>query len=169
MIKACFYIFIILAIVAGTGIFFYLSFSIEPQDIINQADSDMTLEDLSGFDRVGDAEFTMIDLIHKGSGQAAVYEQDQKSILRFENFNVTNGPDLYVYLSKERNLEGLRPDIGDFVSLGKLKSPIGDQTYLLPENYEDYPSVLIWCRAFGVLFSVAEIFDEAPTETLLEE
>lgn len=147
---------VILILIIGAGVFFYFALDDKPQAVIDQSESDMTGEELSGFERQKDAEFNMIDLVHKGQGQAAVYSDGEKNILRFENFSVTSGPDLFVYLSKEKNLDGLRPEIGEFVSLGKLKSSKGEQTYILPDNYEDYGSVLVWCRAFGVLFSVAE-------------
>src|SRR3989344_4973396 len=44
--------------------------------------------------------FQDIDFIHKGSGKALILEDSAGSkILRLEDFNVTNGPDLHVYLS----------------------------------------------------------------------
>src|SRR3989344_5021230 len=43
--------------------------------------------------------FGEIDFVHKGSGQAKIIEIDGKTFLRLENFAVTSGPDLYVYLS----------------------------------------------------------------------
>lgn len=145
-----------LVVLAAGGIFFYLSFSVKPVDFVSQLDSDFTAEDLSGFDRKNDAMFEATDFFQKGQGQAAIYNQGDKNILRFENFSVTNGPDLYIYLSKEKDLTGLRPDIGEFISLGKLKNVQGEQTYFLLENYQDYPSVAIWSRVFGVMFAAAE-------------
>ncbi len=159
-----FLIFLIILFLAmiGTGLFFYSNFTIEPTDIIQQAAESMTAEQLAGYTQASTATFTMIDLVHQGRGEAAVYAHGDQAILRFENFSVTNGPDLFVYLSKEKNIQGLRPNLGEFISLGRLKSTAGEQTYVLPEDYQEYPSVVVWCRAFGVLFSVAEFSQPTP-------
>jgi hypothetical protein len=47
----------------------------------------------------------------------------------------------------------------EFVSLGKLKANNGNQNYDIPENtdLEKYSKVLIWCKAFGVLFGNADL------------
>lgn len=102
--------------------------------------------------------FIEIDLIHKGFGDVSIISDNmQKPILVFDkNFKVTNGPDLFVYLSKETDIKNTG-NLGEFVSLGTLKSNTGEQFYNLPNNYQEYKSVVIWCRAFGVLFSVAEL------------
>jgi hypothetical protein len=98
-------------------------------------------------------EFTDTDLVHKGSGQAKVVKFEGSPVLKFENFQTTPGPDLFVYLSPN----GPGEDLGEFVSLGNLKSDNGDQVYTLPANYEDYKTVVVWCRAFGVTFTSAEL------------
>lgn len=91
----------------------------------------------------------------EASGRAVVYQVDGKSVLRFEDFSVTPGPDLFVYLSpKDVATSG---DLGEFLNLGVLKSPTGDQTYVLPDQYKGYPYVVIWCRAFSHLFGVARL------------
>ena len=65
----------------------------------------------------------------------------------------TNGPDLFVYLTKpgQETTEG--------VSLGALKGNIGNQNYLIPEdvNLEEYNTVVIWCRAFSATFGTGEL------------
>lgn len=101
--------------------------------------------------------FTEIDFIHKGSGLALVYpETAEGPILRLQDFSVTRGPDLYVYLSKNANITSA-DQLGEFSNLGTLKSSKGDQNYPLPANHDQYQSVVIWCQAFGVLFSSATL------------
>jgi hypothetical protein len=100
-------------------------------------------------------EFTDTDLIHKGSGQAKVVVFEGSTVLKFENFKTTQGPDLFVYLSPNAPGE----DLGEFVSLGQLQSNNGDQVYTLPADYEQYKTVVIWCRAFGVTFTTAELIN----------
>jgi len=99
--------------------------------------------------------FNEIDFIHKGKGTALLYNiPNGKKLLRFEDFEVTNGPDLYVYLSKK---EDPKEDIekGDFISLGRLKGTVGNQNYEIENLPEGYKTVIIWCKQFSVLFSFA--------------
>jgi len=93
------------------------------------------------------------DGIHDAQGIVKVIPiEDGGNVLRLENLVVTNGPDLYVYLSTDKSAS-------DFVNLGKLKANIGNQNYLIPAGTDlsKYDTVLIWCRAFSVLFGSAEL------------
>lgn len=99
------------------------------------------------------------DSSHRGSGTATFYElPDQSRILRLENLDVTNGPDLHVYLSPVGAPED-RDDVSAAGSetLGRLKGNLGNQNYEVPDDY-DLPldgSVVIYCKRFHVLFSFA--------------
>jgi hypothetical protein len=93
------------------------------------------------------------DGIHYAEGIAkAIPLQDGSSILRLENLHVTNGPDLYVYLSHDKSAS-------DYVNIGKLKANNGNQNYEIPigTDLSRYDTVLIWCRPFSVLFGSAEL------------
>jgi hypothetical protein len=93
------------------------------------------------------------DGIHNAEGLAKVIRLDDASmILRLENFKATNGPDLYVYLASDNSAS-------DFVDLGRLKGNIGNQNYDIPEgtDFSRYDTVLIWCKAFSVLFGSAKL------------
>ena len=93
------------------------------------------------------------DGFHMASGQVKVLEiPDGTQIPRFENLDVTNGPDLYVYLATDITAK-------DFVSLGRLKGNMENQNYLIPENtdFEKYNTVLIWCQAFSTLFGSSKL------------
>jgi hypothetical protein len=66
------------------------------------------------------------DGIHDAQGIAKVIPiENGGNVVRLEDLVVTNGPDLYVYLSTDKSAS-------DFVSLGKLKANIGNQNYLIP-------------------------------------
>ena len=98
------------------------------------------------------------DGIHDVEGMASVLAVNdglaEHRILRLENFRSTNGPDLYVYLSKDAT------SIGDgFVDLGLLKGNVGNQNYNIPQDVDldQYSYVLIWCKQFSVLFGYAEL------------
>lgn len=99
--------------------------------------------------------FGEIDIVHKGSGQAKLIEIDGKTFLRLENFNVTSGPDLYVYLSNSAKPTHNSEDLADYVDLGRLKATSGEQNYNVPTGAENYRTAVIWCKQFGVLFSFA--------------
>lgn len=93
------------------------------------------------------------DGIHDAQGIAKVIPiEGVGKVLRFEDLIATNGPDLYVYLSTDRS-------VSDFVNLGRLKANIGNQNYEVPEgtDFTKYDTVLIWCKAFSVLFGSAEL------------
>lgn len=92
------------------------------------------------------------DGVHNAEGTARVLYVDDRAILRLEDFRVTNGPDLYVYLSTGR-------DASDFIDLGRLKANIGNQNYELPEGVDlsKYGNVVIWCKSFSVYFGGAQL------------
>lgn len=99
--------------------------------------------------------FVSVDAVHRGSGTALIIEQDGKRYLRLENFEVTNGPDLFVYVSESATPGSTLQSLGRYVSLGRLKGNIGNQTYAIPDSARDLATALIWCEKFGVLFSYA--------------
>jgi len=106
-------------------------------------------------------QFVDADVIHKGSGQATLYElPDGSHVVRFEDFRTTNGPALVVYLAKHPSpAEARHVTDGGYLRLGKLKGNVGNQNYTVPAgtNIDDYNSVVIWCELFGVLFSPAAL------------
>lgn len=101
------------------------------------------------------------DRIHKGSGDAKIYQiAEQQHLLRLENLQVTNGPALVVYLAKHpdpKTPEDVKS--GGFLDLGKLKGNAGNQNYAIPGDTDvsEFNSVVIWCELFDVLFSPAAL------------
>lgn len=97
---------------------------------------------------VGD--FVGFDAVHQGSGSAMIFELDDTRVLRFDEFDVTNGPDLRVNL--------VLGD-GSMIDIGALKGNVGNQNYELPADLDadTIASVLIYCRAFGVPFASADL------------
>jgi len=88
----------------------------------------------------------------EGTAKIIPLQQADMHILRLENLKVTNGPDLYVYLSTDKSAS-------DFVNLGKLKANNGNQNYDIPVGTDltKYDTVLIWCKAFSVLFGSVDL------------
>ncbi len=108
-----------------------------------------------------EGRFADADRTHRGSGMATIFELvGGSSVLRFTDFEVTNGPDLKVWLVKASDVAS-SSDVteSEWVSLGPLKGNKGDQNYQIPEdvNVDDFGSVVIWCEQFSVLFSVARL------------
>jgi hypothetical protein len=98
---------------------------------------------------------------HESRGVASIYRlPDGRRVLRFSNFETSNGPDVQVYL-------GVAPDASDsdtvtkagFYSLGPIRGNVGDQNYDIPSGVDlaKYGSVTIWCRRFGVNFGTAPL------------
>lgn len=126
------------------------------EDAANEPDA-MVQDDMpteSGPVAVSTGEFVGADDFHQGSGTATVYQlEDGSHVLRLEDFEVTNGPDLHVMLV---------PDSGtmdDYVDLGSLKGNLGDQNYEIPDDVDvsQLDSVIIYCQPFHVLFSSASL------------
>ncbi len=103
------------------------------------------------------------DSFHQGSGDATIYNLGTDGfVLRFEDFNVINGPDLRVLLTTHADPMGrgdVHADDVTYVELGKLKGNIGNQNYPIPDsvNVDDQHSVVIYCKPFQVVFAVAPL------------
>jgi hypothetical protein len=92
-------------------------------------------------------------LAHDGKGRAKLIElANGDRYIRFQDFEVENGPDLRVYLTASPTNFEQR-----FVDLGELKGNIGNQNYVVPDSVDTgrFNNVLIWCRRFSVGFAVA--------------
>jgi len=106
-------------------------------------------------------ESELIDVGHEGSGDVLVIElPDGSRLVRFENLDVTNGPDLRVILSDSALVADRDAyDDGDFIDLGPLEGNQGNQNYEIPPDAElgDYLTVAIWCRRFNYTFNAGTI------------
>ena len=96
---------------------------------------------------------------HEGRGTVtAVPLPDGGALLRFEDFFVTEGPDLYVYLVSAEN-PATSGDFGAYVDLGLLESNVGSQEYVISPDVDvsQYQSVVVYCLAYDVLFATASL------------
>lgn len=86
------------------------------------------------------------------SGMAIVYNQDGSLVLALQNMNISNGPQLHVYLSKE-----VQPV--NFIDLGPLQSTRGNQLYNISGNpdFSQYRYALIHCKKYNHLFGSAKL------------
>ena len=86
------------------------------------------------------------------TGMATVYSQNGNLVLALQNMNISNGPQLHVYISKE-----VQPV--NFIDLGPLQSTMGNQLYNIPENpdFSQYQYALVHCKKYNHLFGSARL------------
>jgi len=88
---------------------------------------------------------------HEVQGTAKILQVEDATFLRFEDFQVTNGPDLRVYITPDG-------DISQGIHLDKLHGSKGNQNYILENiDVEMYDTVVIYCQPFGVYFAKANL------------
>lgn len=89
--------------------------------------------------------------VHAVSGTVKVTEAGGKQMLVFSNFKTDGGPDLRIYLAENTSLR-------NFIEVSRLTGS-GNFSVELPTdaNPAKQRYVLIWCKAFSVLFGSAEL------------
>jgi electron transfer DM13 len=83
-------------------------------------------------------------------GLAKILSVNDNQFLRFENFKVTNGPDLHVYFTNGQ-------DINSGMDLGMLKGNMGAQNYFLGGIADNYDTVVIASKPFGTIFATSNL------------
>jgi hypothetical protein len=98
---------------------------------------------------------------HETKGTATVYRlPDGKRVLRFTDFETSNGPDVQIYLVAAGDAsDNATVTRAGFVNLGPMKGNRGDQNYEIPETVDlsKYRAVTVWCRRFSVNFATAPL------------
>ena len=118
------------------------------------------------------ASGTFHSVAHQSAGQATVLQlADGKRVLRFSNFQTSNGPDVRVYLvaSADAKDSDTVKNAG-FVEVAALKGNIGDQNYEIASDLDlsKYRAVTIWCKRFGVNFATAPLSASASPMAAME-
>jgi electron transfer DM13 len=105
---------------------------------------------------VASGELGYVDSLHNGKGPVRIVEAGAQRFVRFEDVTLTNAPDVHVYLSRET---GGRWSEATSLYLGALKATNGSFNYELPPTADvaSYQSVVVWCRAFRVLITWADL------------
>jgi hypothetical protein len=97
------------------------------------------------------------DPIHYGKGGVTVYNT---TVHLGPDFEVGPGPKFHVYLVPKQQVTSAEDvKTSSFVDLGRLRAFKGSQNYPIPAGIDvaSYGSVVIWCKAFGVLISPASL------------
>ena len=133
------------------------------EESLEKSEEAMATEPEPSVLKLKEGNFRDADSFHKGSGHAAIYRgPDGSRVLRLENLNVTNGPDLHVVFSPHPSPDS-RGEVktSGYADLGKLKGNKGNQNYPIPDevDIDAQGSVVIYCEPFAVVFSVASLQD----------
>jgi hypothetical protein len=83
---------------------------------------------------------------------------DGSAVLRLQNLNATNGPDLYVYLSTVAS-PSTNAQVMNGLEVSKLKATSGDSNYTLPGGTDitQFKAVAVYCKSFSTLFGYANL------------
>ncbi len=104
---------------------------------------------------VAEGNLQFVDRLHNGTGAVRVVNIGPQRLLRFDDVAITNAPDVHVYLSKET---GGKWSEATSLYVGPLKATNGSFNYDLPSaDLSVYKSVVVWCRAFSVLVTWADL------------
>jgi hypothetical protein len=106
--------------------------------------------DMASIYELRSGNFTNSANISQASGISRILSVDNNEFLRFENFKITNGPELHVYFTND----------GDLVNgkdLGVLKGNIGSQNYFLGETANQYDTVVIASKPFKMVYAKATL------------
>jgi Electron transfer DM13 len=104
---------------------------------------------------------TFSGVMHPTTGTATIYRfGDGTRILRFTNFETSNGPDVHVYMVAAEDAKDTETvKRAAFIDLGIMKGNIGDQNYALGTDLDlsKYRTVSIWCKRFAINFGAAPL------------
>lgn len=113
--------------------------------------------------RIAQGTFTQGDSTYSIKGNATITEKDGIRTVSLTNFDVTNGPDLFIYIVNANSADNLTVKEAvkqnRFINLGTLKGNQGNQTYTLPSDLvlDKDSLVTIWCRRFSRHFGSADL------------
>ena len=101
---------------------------------------------------------------HATTGTVQLLElPDGSRVLRLQDLDTSNGPELKVWLTDQPVIEGTDGwgvfDDGRYLDLGDLKGNIGSSNYPIPADADltGLTSVSVWCDRFNVSFGAATL------------
>lgn len=106
------------------------------------------------------ARGTFVSRDHGTSGRVRILDVGGGArVLRIEDLDTSNGPDLYVYLSTNAAAGEEDRFDDDYLDLGRLHGNLGDQNYDIPTGVDlsRFRSVVVWCDRFDSAFGAAEL------------
>jgi hypothetical protein len=104
--------------------------------------------DIASIYQLRTGNFTPSGNISKVSGVSRILSVNDNEFLRFEHFNITNGPGLHVYFTN-------KGDLANSKDLGILKGNMGPQNYFLGNTADQYDTVVIASKPFKMVYAKA--------------
>ena len=95
-----------------------------------------------------------------GKGTARLYQVGNGTALRFENLEVNQNTDLFVWLSTAASPKSSKEaTTAQYWVLGNLKSTVGNQNYEIPGNIpiDRVKSIVIWCQPVAIAYAAASL------------
>ncbi len=127
-------------------------------------DDDQAMPEMNSPVTIGSGTFQQIDAVRRAQGTVNIYQgSDNALLMRFEDFNMPNGPDLNVYLSAAQDPKTFADmTVGDLepLEIDPLKTNVGNQNYELPNgtDLQQYHSVVIYSSSLDLVYSDAPLF-----------
>jgi len=107
-------------------------------------------------DTIGEGTFTGYQ--HSLAGDAILYtEVSGNKILRLEDFNMTAGPDVYVYLSTTSSFNAGAIQVAQLAVNTNYTNSNINFTVSSPSYTSSYKYVLVYCVQFSALFGYTEL------------
>ena len=106
--------------------------------------------DMASIYQLRTGNFTPSGNISKVNGISRILSVNDNEFLRFEHFNITNGPELHVYFTSKGDLVNSK-------DLGILKGNIGPQNYFLGNIANQYDTVVIASKPFKMVYAKATL------------
>ena len=103
---------------------------------------------------MGDLEGS--DSFHTASGQVFLVRSPEGDVvLRFQDFEVRNGPDLFIYLTPDADGD---VHVDGAINLSEIRATSGSVNYEVPADVdvESFRSAVVYCKAFSVIFATAQ-------------
>ena len=106
--------------------------------------------DMASIIEIRSGNFSNSGNISEVSGISRILSVDNNEFLRFENFKITNGPELHVYFTNDGDLVNSK-------DLGILKGNIGSQNYFIGETANQFNTVVIASKPFKMVYAKATL------------
>jgi hypothetical protein len=106
--------------------------------------------DMASIYQLRTGNFTPSGNNSKVNGVSRILSVNDNEFLRFEHFNITNGPELHVYFTSKGDLVNSK-------DLGMLKGNIGPQNYFLGNTANQYDTVVIASKPFKMVYAKATL------------
>lgn len=158
----------ILVVAAGVAAYWFQPWKLFTNTTVNEVIPTVAATPGDGTGSAGpvvEAQGDFVTQEHATTGSAKLLRlPDGSQVLRIEDLDTSDGPELKVWLSDAPVIPGLdgaaNIDDGRWIDLGGLKGNKGSANYPIPAgaNLDGLDTVSIWCDRFNVSFGAAALY-----------